>query len=153
VNQHTSPRLTYDLDFIVQGHADGPARCERMLKLLGYHTERVESREGSRPGFVRMKHAERGVLVDLQEARTPFERSLLERAVPLGDLSFPVATPEDLVVSKLISDRQRDQRDVLELAGIAGFDTAYVRAWAERWQVMPAFERLLGTEGRSPGSP
>jgi hypothetical protein len=145
VNQYTAPRLTYDLDFVVGGGSQGALRCRRMLELIGYTLERAEGTDQtSSAAFVRMKHAARGVVVDIQEARTAFERTLLERARRFDGLPFPVASPEDLIVSKLLSDRQRDQRDVLELWAIDGLDVAYIRQWVVTWRLGEAWARLTG---------
>lgn len=151
VNQYTSPRLTYDLDFIVEGGTGAPNRCLRLLEMAGYVLERREgvASDATGAGFVRLKHRERGVVIDIQEARTSFEWTILDRARAMGDLPFPVVSAEDLVVMKLVSDRQRDQRDVLELAALPGLDIGYIRTWAKRWEVMPAFNRLIG--GAAPG--
>jgi hypothetical protein len=146
VNQYTAPRLTYDLDFVVTPGKQGPARCRRLLEMVGYEVQREEGSDGDGgPAFVRLKHNGRGVMVDILEARTSFEQSLLQRAVRMDDLPFPVARPEDLIIGKLVSDRQRDQRDVLELAAVEGLDRGYIRDWAQRWHVMDVYERLLGS--------
>lgn len=144
VNQYTAPRLSYDLDFVVGGANGAATRCAKLLGMIGYELMAAKGGEDpAQPSFVRLKHAGRGVIVDIQEARTPFERELLARSRRMGDLPFAVASAEDLVVLKLISNRARDQRDILELATVEGLDLGYIRDWARRWQVMDAFTRLL----------
>lgn len=44
---------------------------------------------------------------------------------------------------KLIANRHKDQRDLIELAGIEGVDWAYVRQWATTWDVEANLEQLL----------
>lgn len=150
VNQYTAPRLSHDLDFVVAGGVDAPHRCEVLLRHRGYESRRREGGTAQSPAFVRVKHEGRGISVDILEARTAWERQVLARARWTGDLPFPVSSPEDLVIGKLISDRQRDERDILELAAVPDLDLRYIRRWAETWDVLPVFERLLGSaQGRS----
>jgi hypothetical protein len=55
-----------------------------------------------------------GVRADLIFAALSFELEALERAVtiPLEDRSVRICTAEDLILHKVISERQRDQDDV-----------------------------------------
>ena len=65
---------------------------------------------------------------------------LRRAAVEIAGVTIPVATPEDLIVYKLIADRPRDRDDVLAIlrtqarAGRA-LDWAYVERWTRFWNV------------------
>lgn len=59
-------------------------------------------------------HSEEGVRVDLILGLLPFEREAITRAVavPMAGTVVRVATAEDLLFTKLISQRLRDDEDV-----------------------------------------
>jgi len=61
-----------------------------------------------------LKHEPSGIEIDLSLAGLPFEREVIERAVErsVREVSFRVATPEDIVVMKAIAMRPRDIADI-----------------------------------------
>lgn len=54
-----------------------------------------------------------GVRIDLIHGLLPFEREAIDRAIAMtiGDASVRFCTPEDLVLMKIVSDRERDIED------------------------------------------
>lgn len=75
--------------------------------------------------------------LDLTLGDTPFDESALKRRreVTLFERHVWVASPEDLILYKLIAGRDQDKVDVRHI-GIrqAALDSAYLRTWAEWWE-------------------
>ncbi len=75
--------------------------------------------------------------LDLTLGDSPFDRSALSRrkGVVLFDRKVWVASPEDLVIYKLVSARDRDMMDVRQIARRQkGLDVPYLRKWAAWWE-------------------
>lgn len=91
--------------------------------------------------------------VDLSLVLTPFEFLSIERAQlrDVGGLMVPVATPEDLIVMKLVAGREHDILDVREVIDMnRDLDLKHIRRWLREFDDaldnpgLPAlFERLL----------
>jgi len=58
-----------------------------------------------------------GVRIDLIFGVSPFEETAIKRAVQIPVAGMPVnfCTPEDLILSKMISDREKDLNDAREI--------------------------------------
>ena len=142
VNVWLEPRFTADLDVAVEA---GPSDVERLADALargGYTRERIHGAEQpSGPDFVRFVSANREVVLEVQVAKTRFQREVIQRARVSGD-GVRVATVEDLIVMKLIADRAKDRVDLLGLAALSGVDWAYVERWAVEWGVADRLRRL-----------
>lgn len=72
--------------------------------------------------------------IDLQAAKTAFQVEVVRRARPVA-VGPAVATPEDLIVLKLIAHRSKDLIDLRNLAALPDLDWAYVERWARDWEV------------------
>ena len=75
--------------------------------------------------------------LDLTLGDTPFDKSALERRkqVKLFDRPVWVASPEDLVVYKLVSSRDRDLMDLRALfKRQKSLALAYLKKWAAWWE-------------------
>ncbi len=74
--------------------------------------------------------SESGVRADVIFGFLPFEEEAIGRAprIPFGDVEVRVATPEDLILHKIISDREEDQADVRGIirARLAQMDLSYL---------------------------
>lgn len=80
-------------------------------------------------------HAGRFFDVDLFLTETPFQQSIMSRRkeaeTPSGKYFF--ASPEDLVLLKLLAGRPRDMIDAHDIFFLMGkLDEAYLNHWAER---------------------
>lgn len=127
-----TPRATTDVDFLVRrvtGLAD-------RLRQLGYEVH--ELREGSDEPYVVFARGH-GRRIDVLRAETDYQQTAIDRAVD------GVLTPEDVIVHKLIAWRPRDRDDVAEIlsAGLM-LDVAYIRRWAEDWDVLDRWEEASG---------
>jgi hypothetical protein len=82
-------------------------------------------------------------------AKTEFQREALRRAAGSGT-NPRVATPEDLIVMKLIANRAKDQIDLLGLAQLDKLDWDYIEHWAREWDVTDRLRvlRAMASGGR-----
>lgn len=141
VNVWLEPRFTQDIDITVQV---GPGEMTQLIETLATAGLSVVTRFGSElpsgPDFVRITSMDRRTIIELQTSKTAFQREVIERARQEHGLS--VATPEDLIVMKLIADRPKDQIDVLGLLRLPGLNWEYIESWAQRWSVNDRLARL-----------
>ncbi len=142
-NAWAPPRATTDVDLSLAASASAIAALDSPLQSLGYVRVRQQQVDPSDPlPDIIVFRAPRQPQLDVLMAKTPFEREALARAVPcqIAGEAVPVATPEDLIVYKLIADRERDRDDiraVVRTQSRAGrsVDWAYVETWAARWGI------------------
>ena len=151
VNTYVEPRYTKDIDLTVAADEAAIEALVAMLTEAGFVTVRNQpGEESSGPDFVQLRREATLDIVDLIAAKTPFQTGLIERAKRGEGQWFPVATPEDLIVLKLIANRTRDHIDVDTLARQETIDWAYVEQWARTWEVedrVAALRAALADEG------
>jgi hypothetical protein len=81
-------------------------------------------------------------MIDIITAKTDYQRLVIERAtIELGE-KVRVATPEDLIVLKLIANRPTDHVDTFLLGRDNPIDWEYVEHWAGLWQVTERLAQL-----------
>lgn len=116
---------------------------ERLLA-AGYELSRIQNEnEPSGPGFARFVQPGTTKIIEFLTAKTEFQELLIERAVRLTpDQTLRVATPEDVIVLKLIANRSHDQVDAINLGKIEGLDWEYIERWAAKWSVSQRLETL-----------
>jgi len=78
----------------------------------------------------------------VQVAKTSFQQELLNRALVDPGERIPVATPEDIIVLKLISWRDKDEIGLRAMARFPSLNWAYVEHWAGVWDVAGRQKRL-----------
>ena len=136
VNCWVEPRITLDVDVTVV--SDGEIVRDVVARFLAEGFVIVMKQdEGSPsgPDFVRMRHAETSVELDMMVAKTDFETTVIGRAVNAPGLPLPVATVEDLLVLKLLASRNKDWKDLYDLGKLPDVDWAYVARWCEAWEI------------------
>lgn len=134
VNAWVEPRFTGDFDITVQADPDALERLEEELAKEGYTRAGVEGQQlASGPDFVRFTSDDQAISLEVQLAKTEFQREAINRARRPGE--FQVATPEDLVVMKLIAYRPKDRADLAGLVALPDLDWDYVERWAGAWDV------------------
>jgi predicted nucleotidyltransferase len=151
-NAWAPPRATTDVDITVAGRESHLQAITGALTSLGYtrvREHKTDPADALPDTLIFRSHSGRPRQVDVLVAKTAFEDEVLARAEPIdiGGVKLPVASPEDLVVYKLLADRPRDRDDirvVLRTQHRAGrrFDWEYVARWAGFWQVTDRLERL-----------
>ena len=135
VNAWSNFRITDDYDFCVVPEREPIEAMEAALLRAGLgYLRRQDTGESSGPDFVRMGNVEMTRVVDLQTAKTDYQMGVIERAIPTPS-GICVATPEDLIVLKLLAMRSQDQRDIAMLMNWNDLDWPYIEHWAGIWQV------------------
>jgi hypothetical protein len=129
-------RVTADVDYVVA------TSVERMLELV----DKLDAtdfaplfagvREVVEQSFILpVRHRATGIKVDLTIGLSGFEQQAVRRAgnLRIAKKLIPVATPEDLIVMKVIAGRPQDHLDVKALAATLGktLDWYYCRVTAE----------------------
>ncbi len=145
VNTWLEPRFTADVDVVVVAGALEIQRLDEQLREQGYAVDRKHG-DGlpSGPDFVRYVSSSSDITLEVQAAKTEFQREVIRRATDPAGVN--TATPEDLIVLKLIADRPKDQVDLLGLAKLPDLDWTYVERWAAEWQIEDRLERLRSIE-------
>lgn len=144
VNVWVEPRFTADIDLTVLADPRGLERLQRLLVAAGYRVVREVGGElPSGPDFVRFARGPDDPPIDVQSAKTAYQVQVVSRARSVEG-RVPVATPEDLVVLKLIAHRAKDLIDLHNLVALAGLDWGYVERWAHEWQVSDRLATLRG---------
>jgi hypothetical protein len=136
------PRLTRDVDITV---GVGPERLDDLLAIiagLGW-SPLVDPEEFTRQTLVLpCRVPESPLRVDLVLADSPYEAEALRRARDLGAEradGVRYATPEDLIIHKVIAGRPRDLEDARSvLLRRKEIDRNWIRRWIE------SYEELLG---------
>jgi predicted nucleotidyltransferase len=109
------PRSTLDVDLTVwaeSGMDSVVAALERSFKPAIPDAPRFVAKTRVLP-----LSTSRGIRVDVIFAALPFEKEMIGRASrkQFGDRSVPVASVEDLILMKSVSERTKDQEDVRRL--------------------------------------
>jgi hypothetical protein len=82
VNAWLEPRFTADIDVTVVAGSDTIATLKRILAALGLAVSRQYGSElPSGPDFVRFASPDGAVILEVQTAKTAFQRELVDRAV------------------------------------------------------------------------
>lgn len=138
VNTWLEPRFTAGIDVTVQAGGADMARLKATLATRGYVLTREHGADlPSGPDFVRFSSPDGITILEVQAAKTDFQREVIRRTVSAG--AARVATREDLIVMKLIANRAKDQVDLVGLLVLPEIDWEYVEHWAKEWGV---FDRL-----------
>lgn len=144
VNCWVRPRATADIDFVVLANREAIERVERQLRASGFTwLQRTGGDQPSGPDFVRMELAGTTTIIDFQAAKTEFQDNVVARAISIGDEQTKVATPEDLLVMKLIAGRSKDGDDARRLVALPGLDLEYIRRRAVEWGVEDRLDAII----------
>lgn len=146
----SAPRATKDCDLSVRVLATSEA-LEEALAHAGLEVARGDLARAHAGGeAVRLRRrgrADEPVVVDLLFASTPFEIEALARRRPLRVLGvdLPVATPEDLLIFKLIAGRPQDLADAHLLLDLhrPELDMDRVRRWCTDFDVEGRLDALI----------
>jgi hypothetical protein len=145
VNVWLEPRATGDVDVTIEAGTANHARLTQVLVDAGYRLTRAHGVDlPSGPDFVRFISADEVVVLELQAAKTPLQNDLIRRA-RRAENGLRIATPEDLLVLKLIANRPKDQIDILGLVKIPTLDWGYIERAATEWELT---DRLRAFQGR-----
>ncbi len=141
VNVWLEPRFTMDIDVTVEATGAGMGRLKEALAAQGFSVTReygADLRSG--PDFVRFASADQLTVLEVQASKTTYQQEVIRRARLEGGVH--VASPEDLIVMKLIADRPKDQIDLQGLIQLPGLDWAYIEHWSGEWGVLDRLARV-----------
>jgi hypothetical protein len=134
------PRYTEDVDFVLFLPERHAFKFLRAAAKAGFAVdEDLAIQQIQVSGWARLPlgEARSPWHLDLTLGDSPFDRSARERRkeVSLFGRTVRVASPEDVVIYKLVSGRERD---LLDVQGIVkrqkSLDAAYLRRWAAWWE-------------------
>lgn len=144
------PRMTRDIDFVVECRSEDVPRLIATFAPDCYVSEEAVQEAVARPGMFNIIHVEWAIKADLVVRRASEYRELefsRRRAMAVGEASIAVVSPEDLIVSKL--DWARDSasasqyQDVAQLlAAVPDLDIAYLEKWASALGVLDKLHEL-----------
>jgi hypothetical protein len=153
------PRFTNDLDVVLQL---GVEHVEKVVEAFPpdefYLSEEAVRRALRTRGQFNVIHPRSGLKVDFIVAEdSPFDRSRFarrRRVRAADDLEADFATPEDVILEKLVFYREggsdKHLRDVAGVLKISGdeIDFDYLDRWAERLGVADLWRRVRERAGR-----
>jgi hypothetical protein len=149
------PRMTQDIDAVIWLEEN---QWDAFLKSgadYGFAPRIADALEFARRARVLLlKHEPSEVSVDLSLGALGFEREMIERAttVAIGSLRLKVATPEDLIITKVVAQRSKDIADIEAILAVQpDLDHIRIRRWASEFaealdmpELREILERLLG---------
>jgi hypothetical protein len=135
VNAWLEPRFTADIDVTMTA---GTPQLDRLTAALERRGFAIAAQYGedqpSGPDFVRFESVDPRVVLEFQSAKTRLQDDVIRRAQQ-DERGLRVATPEDLIVLKLIANRPKDRIDLVGLTALPDLDWAYVEGCAVEWDL------------------
>lgn len=152
VRTHGIPRPTYDVDIMIELARESVGTFLDELSDAGFEVPEVY-----RTGWVdavrempilklKRYHEDGAVDLDVFLADNRFQREAMKRRVRACDEDFEVwsVSAEDLVLFKLLANRNRDWSDVGDILFIQGtLDVEYMRRWAAELGIAERLEQAL----------
>ena len=140
VSFFSQPRPTIDVDLVVWLD---PERWADFLESANQHG--IEPRTADALEFARkrrvllLQHRLSGIGIDVSFGALPFEEEMINRSklVPLGNVNLRVATPEDLIIMKMIAHRAQDIRDIVNLVRVCPqLDFERIKYWVHEFALV-----------------
>lgn len=131
------PRATVDIDFLVSiSLSDFDNLRQRLLESNRFVFIHDKPMIFGKISFVRTTlKSNIDVSVDFIFADDTFKSRALKRkeAVQLNDFSVKIATPEDMIILKMLSGREQDRLDAKKILEIQkdNLDIDYLQTWSE----------------------
>ncbi len=142
-------RATDDIDVTLGIGPDEFDRAREVATSLGYTATKPDPEKFAQQTFVYpCKNDTTGLRIDFVFSFSPYERCAIERAreVDVDGEIVRYATPEDIVIHKIIAGRPRDVEDVKWIIKKnPELDMTYVRDWLRQFEEVldrPLFDRL-----------
>ena len=137
------PRLTRDIDITIALTPDDLSRVIDIIRTLNLNLLVEDPEQFVKETWVLpAQDPESGFRVDFIFSWTPFEREAINMARIIEVEGYPVkfASPEAIIVLKIISGRARDYEDIRGILRRTKIDTQYVENWLRE------FSRVLGKD-------
>ncbi len=150
---HGEPRLTRGIDITLGVDVDRFGDVQSVSRQLALEAlpERPEEFARETKVLPCLDRAS-GIRVEFIFSFSPYESQAIQRAQPvaMGRAQVRFATPEDLVIHKIVAGRPRDLEDVRSvLLKNSQMDVAYVRKWLGEFEkalpqpFLKSFEQVL----------
>lgn len=137
-----SARLTADIDATVLLDQKETAELANALRSNGYTLQIQDENFVHQTRVLPVVHDRTNIPADIVLGGPGLEELFVSRARPqqIAGIAVPVATPEDLIVMKILAGREKDREDVLAILAAQGadLDVASVR------QILGMLEEALG---------
>lgn len=138
-------RFTKDIDLTI---ALDPSKWHLLKERLERSSDLVidsvhHDPESLLPYLIRLHY--KGDAIDLIVSLTEYQDSLLNRKVEIKifDRVIFLASPEDIIVSKLIAGRPQDLVDIKKIYdALSDLDQKYIEKWSEVWDVRDRWEKV-----------
>ena len=149
------PRLTRDVDLTLGVTPDEFSRIVKVIKALNLQILVEDAEDFVRRTWVLPTlHPLSGLRVDFIFSWTPYEQQALERARKIEVEGYPVrfASPEDVIIHKILAGRPRDLEDVRSILRKQSIDVDYIRKWLRQFEealnapLLAIFEKILQEE-------
>jgi hypothetical protein len=149
------PRFTNDVDLTIRLRTADPTGFCQDMKSSGFSLRTSDPEDFlRRTRVLPFLHVPTNVPVDVVLAGPGPEETFLQRAVIVGieGVQVPVASPEDLVVMKILAARVKDQEDAQGILDerMDRLDLSYIKSTLSMLEealsqsdLIPAFERAL----------
>jgi hypothetical protein len=156
VRAYAIPRNTNDIDITIALNADDLSPFLDDLQGCGftvpeaYYRGWLDRVQGMPVIKARLYLSGRGIDVDIFLVESRLQKCLMARRVKAETEQREVwiATPEDLVLLKLLANRPRDRLDIEDILFISGqLDVGYLRKWAKETDVEAQLETALRDSG------
>ena len=154
VRAYGVPRATYDVDVGIAISEERLFALYDQVETAGYTVP-----DAYRRGWVdriadmplvkfRIYRPDKSVDVDVFIVETRFQQEIMQRRQPteMDGLTVWIASPEDLILLKLIAGRHRDYGDIEDMRMLLGdLDESYMRQWASFLDISDRLEDILNT--------
>ncbi len=152
VRAYGVPRPTYDVDLTILINREELPQLFAAIDKVGYDVDDMYLRgwTDNVAGMPLVKAKTfvdgRTLVGDIFLAENPFQISLIKRRLklPVNGLNAWVASPEDIILLKLVASRHRDLGDVQDILFMQDqLDESYLRKWAAELDISGALEQAL----------
>ena len=136
ISLFAKPRATYDIDGMVSSKEENLKDFLSLLKESGFKFDSKQPIKFIKGlPFITFYYPRYKTYVDLFVAQNKFQNEVLKRAkeVKLGKLHLSIISPEDLILLKLQTGREKDLEDIREiiLEKRKNLDFVYLKKWAK----------------------
>lgn len=152
VSLYARPRATYDVDAIISIKKEEKDKFLKAVYRKGFKYDKTNPIKHIRNlSFLPLLYKETKLYADIFIAEDKFQQNIIKRAkrIRLDNKSVYIISPEDLILLKLLTGRERDTEDVRNIIcdNLGKIDFKYIKYWSEQLKVKVFFEDELRSLG------